>query len=194
MGKIRIRTLGITEIEEKQKKQSKKKQLRKKKPKIEVKTETELKEEVVVKIKSKKHGKKKIKQPVGKKHREAKKKINKRKTFSLSEAIKLVRKIAYAGFNESVELHINMNTVGLKGKVVLPHDIGKNVKVAIVDDVLLAKIEEGSMDFDVLIAHPSYMKKLVKYARILGPKGLMPNSKNGTVSTEPEKTAKELMG
>ena len=66
------------------------------------------------------------------------------------------------------------------------------MKVAIADDALLSKIEAGTIDFDILVAHPSMMSKLAKLAKILGPKGLMPNPKNGTVSPDPQKRAKEL--
>jgi len=201
MGKIRIKTLGVAEIEEKQKKESKERRSRKKskiikEAKVEPKASDE-KEKIITKTKTKTKGKKKgkkiVKQPRGKNYLQAKKKIGKEKALPLNKAIKLLRKIAYANFDESVELHINTNTTGLKGEAALPHGTGKKLRVVVVDDNVLAKIEGGSIDFDVLIAHPSYMKKLVKYARILGPKGLMPNSKNGTVSIEPEKTAKKFM-
>jgi len=63
----------------------------------------------------------------------------------------------------------------------------------IVDDKVIENIGDGKLDFDVLISHPSYMSKLAKFARTLGPKGLMPNPKAGTISTEPEIAAKKFM-
>jgi large subunit ribosomal protein L1 len=91
-----------------------------------------------------------------------------------------------------VEIHLNVDRTGLRGEVELPYSTGKKIRVAIVDDKVLAEIEKGQINFDVLIAHPSFMPKLVKYARVLGPKGLMPNPKNGTISTNPEEAAKKF--
>ena len=67
-------------------------------------------------------------------------------------------------------------------------------RVAIASVELIAKIEAGTIEFDVLVTHPSFMPKLARLAKVLGPKGLMPNPKNGTVSPDPEKRAKELAG
>jgi large subunit ribosomal protein L1 len=97
-----------------------------------------------------------------------------------------------ASFDESVELHLVVEEQGLKGEVELPHSTGKTVRVAIVDDKVLAAIEAGKIDFDVLITHPSYMPKLAKFAKVLGPKGLMPNPKAGTISPNPEEVAKKF--
>jgi len=95
-------------------------------------------------------------------------------------------------------LHVNLSPAvlgdkkDLRGSVQLPHGTGKQVKVVIADDALIAQVEKGVIDFDILVAHPSMMAKLAKVARVLGPKGLMPNPKNGTVSPDPEKRVKEL--
>ena len=134
-----------------------------------------------------------------KRYKEAAGMVDKTKLYSLTEAVQLVKKTSLTRFDGTVELHVNLNPMSLgdtkgdyRGSVSLPHGTGKEVKVAIADDALLSKIEAGTIDFDILVAHPSMMSKLAKLAKILGPKGLMPNPKNGTVSPTPEKRAKEL--
>jgi large subunit ribosomal protein L1 len=87
---------------------------------------------------------------------------------------------------------LNVDEAELKGEVELPHSTGQTVKVTVVDDTVLANIEKGKIDFDVLVTHPSYMPKLAKFAKILGPKGLMPNPKAGTISTNPEEVVKKF--
>jgi large subunit ribosomal protein L1 len=117
---------------------------------------------------------------------------NKSKTYLLDDAIKLLKKIKYAKFDEAIELHIKTTKTGLKGEVSLPHSTGKKVRVAIVDDKLLDNVENDKIDFDVLITHPSFMPRIAKLAKILGPKGLMPNPKAGTISENPIEKAKEF--
>ena len=127
--------------------------------------------------------------------------IEKRKTYSLSQALEILEKAHMAKFDETVELHIN--TIGsLSGSMQLPHGTGKVTRVAILApskdaaeaEALLKKIEAGKIDFDVLVATPDAMPRLAKVARILGPRGLMPNPKNGTVTTKPEEVAKQYAG
>ena len=133
-----------------------------------------------------------------KKYLEAASLVDKTKLYPLPEAVSLVKKTSVTKFDGSVEIHINLNPSVLgekkdfRGSVTLPHGTGKEVRVAIADDEILAKIESGKIDFDILVAHPSMMPKLAKVARILGPRGLMPNPKTGTVSADPEKRAREL--
>jgi len=210
MGKIRTRILGLEEIEQKQKKEQKEKAAEKKKIRapglkggermvaVEVGEEELKKMEKAKKIveeaekKTQKKAKEIKKKIRGKNYQKAKTQIDKNKLYSIKEAISLLKKIKYAKFDESVEIHLNVDKVGLKGEVELPYSFGKKVRVAIVDEDILAKIEAGEIDFDVLIAHPSFMPKLVKYAKILGPKGLMPNPKNGTITTNPYEMAKKF--
>jgi large subunit ribosomal protein L1 len=210
MGKIRTRILGLEEVEQKQKKEQKEKAAEKKKIRapglkggermvaVEVDEKEIDKMEKAKKIveeaekKAQQKPKEIKKKTRGKNYQKAKAQIDKNKLYSIKEAIFLLKKIKYAKFDESFELHLNVDRVGLKGEVELPYSLGKKVKVAIVDDKILAQIEEGKIDFDVLIAHPSFMPKLIKYARILGPKGLMPNPKNGTVSPNPQEAAKKF--
>lgn len=155
--------------------------------------------ETVAESKKKAEKKKKIKVKVrSKRYQEVVGMVDKTKLYPLKEAISLVKQTSFTKFDGTVELHINVNPLSLGDKkdyrtsVSLPHGTGKEVRVAIADDKILAEIEAGKINFDVLVAHPQMMSKLAKVARILGPKGLMPNPKTGTVSPDPEKRAKEL--
>ncbi len=115
------------------------------------------------------------------------------KAYSPEEAIKFITKLSYANFDASLDLHINTNNKkGVLAKVKLPHGTGKTKRITIVNDETLKAIQAGKLEFDVLITHPQYMPKLAKFARVLGPKGLMPNPKNGTISPEPEKVKLEM--
>ena len=88
---------------------------------------------------------------------------------------------------------MNVEKTGLRGEVELPHSTGKTVRVAIVNDAVLEQLANGKIEFDVLITHPSFMSKIARFAKVLGPKGLMPNPKAGTVSATPEEVAKKFM-
>ncbi|MFA9288276.1 MAG: hypothetical protein ACEQSA_00145 [Weeksellaceae bacterium] len=201
MGKIRTRFIGDEEVEKKQKTEQKKRSQEKKeaageKPTAEVmqKTEDVTNEDTTPESTKKKA---KLKPTVtgkkqGKKHSKAVAQVDKTKSYQVDEAIELLKKISYASFEESLELHLNVAVDGLKGEIELPHSTGKTVRVVIASDDVLADIEKGNINFDVLITHPSFMPKLAKYAKTLGPKGLMPNPKAGTVSTEPEKVAQKF--
>lgn len=208
MGKIRSRIIGLEEVEkaqkEKQKKRSEEKKIEKKTKETEKVEKTEKKveapiEEVKAEKKPEKKAKKQkieetVKQPkvVGKRYAANKKMVDPTKAVIVTEAIVLLKKMKHTAFDESVELHMNVDEVGLRGEVELPYTTGKSVRVAIVDDAMLEKLEKGVIDFDVLITHPSYMPKLAKFAKVLGPKGLMPNPKAGTISLKPEEVAKKF--
>ncbi|OGG13525.1 hypothetical protein A2875_03345 [Candidatus Gottesmanbacteria bacterium RIFCSPHIGHO2_01_FULL_46_14] len=133
-----------------------------------------------------------------KRYQELAKLVDKTKQYSLSDALKLVKQTSMTKFDGTVEIHINLNPLSLgekkemRGSANLPHGTGKQVRVVIADDAIVAQVETGKIEFDILVAHPSMMPKLAKIARILGPKGLMPNPKTGTVTPDPEKRAKEL--
>ena len=124
--------------------------------------------------------------------------VDKTKNYPLSDAVTLVKKTSLTKFDGSVELHINLNPASMgekkdmRGSVSLPHGTGKQVRVLIADDKIIADVAEGKINFDILVAAPSMMPKLAKVARILGPKGLMPNPKTGTVTEDTAKRAKEL--
>ncbi len=127
--------------------------------------------------------------------------LDRSKKYTLPEGLSMLEKLKRSppagGFDETVELHINTIETGVSGNIALPHGTGKLIRVAIADpsassgqvDDLLKKIEQGIIEFDVLLATPAAMPKLAKVAKILGPKGLMPNPKNGTLSRDPEKLA-----
>ncbi|MDO8487838.1 MAG: hypothetical protein Q7S31_00790 [bacterium] len=131
-------------------------------------------------------------QPRSKTYQAAKSKVNPEQTYPLAEAIKLLREVSYSPHNDTVELHINLKEKGFSQDVELPYATGKTRRVAIVDEATLAKIEQGKIDFDVLVASPADMGKLVKFAKLLGPRGLMPNPKTGTVVENPVQAAKKM--
>jgi large subunit ribosomal protein L1 len=113
--------------------------------------------------------------------------LDRTKLYSAKDAIELLKKESKTKFVSSLELHLNLLEKGFKQNVPLPFGTGKKVNVAIVSDELLVRIEKGIIDFDVLITHPSFMPRLAKFAKVLGPRGLMPNPKNGTVTPNVEK-------
>jgi large subunit ribosomal protein L1 len=151
----------------------------------------------------------------GKKFREAAKLIEKDKVYTLAEALDLATKTSPVKFDATVELHINLGVdprqadQNVRGTVGLPEGTGKSAKVAVVteaDDEKKAKdagadlvgadkifgaLDKEEIEFDILIATPNMMPKLAKYARMLGPKGLMPNPKSGTVTPDVAKAIKE---
>lgn len=117
----------------------------------------------------------------GKKYKEAKAKVNPAQAYSIKEAIKLVKATSYSSFDGSIELHLVVKKQGLSANVVLPYGAGKQKRVEVASDETIKKLQDGKIDFDILLATPEMMPKLVVFARILGPKGLMPNPKNGTL-------------
>jgi large subunit ribosomal protein L1 len=128
------------------------------------------------------------------KYEELSKEVDKAKTYALAEALELLEKLQRKSFDETVELHINTVTTGVSGQITLPHGTGKTTRVAIADEKLIAEIEKGIINFDVLIAEPTMMAKLARVAKVLGPRGLMPNPKNGTITPKPEEVAKKYAG
>lgn len=118
--------------------------------------------------------------------------VDKTKKYSLKEAVETVKRLSYTKFDGTITLDGVVKEVGKLSSITLPHATGKSIRVAIVDDALLAEIEAGNLDFDALITTPQYMPKLARFARVLGPKGLMPNPKNGTVTPKPELKKAEL--
>ena len=149
----------------------------------------------------------------GKKYRNALEKIDRTKAYELDEAIKLLKEIHYANFDESVEIAINLNILQkhtVRDTVVLPHGTGKEIKVLVFakadkakeaeeagadyvgDTDLIEKIKSGWFDFDVAVATPDMMKEVGKIGQLLGKRGLMPNPKAHTVTNAIKETVKEL--
>jgi large subunit ribosomal protein L1 len=129
----------------------------------------------------KKSNKKIVEKIRGKKYVEAKKKFDNVKTYSASEAIKLVKETSYSKFDGTMELHMIVKKAGISASLTLPHQAGKTKKIEIASDETIEKLKNAKIDFDILVATPEMMPKLVPFARLLGPKGLMPNPKNGTL-------------
>lgn len=151
----------------------------------------------------------------GKKYQEKAKLIEASKLYTLKEALELATQTNPTKFDATVEAHIRLGVdprqadQNIRATVVLPNGNGKTVRVAVFapldeakkaaaagadiaeDEEFLKRLDKGEIDFDVLISTPAYMPKLGKYARLLGPKGLMPNPKAGTVTTDIEKAVKE---
>lgn len=137
------------------------------------------------------------------------------KTYNLADALDLAVKTSHVKFDATVELHVRLGVdprqadQNIRDMVVLPAGTGKNVRVAVfadadgvaaakkagadiaAEDEFLQQLDKGTINFDVLIATPAMMAKLGKYARVLGPKGLMPNPKSGTVTTDVAKAVTE---
>lgn len=145
----------------------------------------------------------------GKKFRAAAEQVDKTKNYTLDEAVELVGKTSPVKFDATVELHVNLGVdprqadQNIRDNLVLPAGSGKTVRIALFDDTkvdgveiagvdkVTAALEKGEMNFDILIATPAQMPKLGKYARTLGPRGLMPNPKSGTVTTDVAKAVAE---
>ncbi len=150
----------------------------------------------------------------GKKYEELKKNHDPNKIFELDEALTKVRENSFAKFDETLEITVNLNVNPrhadqmIRGSLVLPNGTGKSVKVLVfaegdkakeaeeagadfVGDEYAEKIEDGWLDFDVAIATPNLMGKVGKLGRVLGPRGLMPNPKTGTVTMDVAKAVRE---
>jgi len=151
----------------------------------------------------------------GKKYAAATAQVDRTKKYPLDEALALVKKVAYAKFDETVELTMELGVDPRKadqmvrGTIVLPHGLGKSKKVAVIasgekekeaeaagadiigGDDLVDKIKGGWIDFDALIATPDMMRGVGQLGKILGPRGLMPNPKTGTVTVDVAKAIQE---
>ncbi len=155
---------------------------------------------------------------VNKKREELLKKIDVAKAYSIEESMNLIKDLKSAKFDETVEVALNLNVDPrhadqmIRGSVVLPNGTGKTVKVAVfakgvkIDeakaagadftdtDALIEQIQAGNIEFDTVISTPDMMGVLGKVARVLGPKGLMPNPKTGTVTMDVATAVKESKG
>ncbi|MDR2524336.1 MAG: 50S ribosomal protein L1 [Candidatus Nomurabacteria bacterium] len=151
----------------------------------------------------------------GKNFRAKAQKIDAGETYSLTEAMKLAVETANTKFDSTVELHVRLGVdpkladQNIRSTVTLPNGTGKTVRVAAFvpesdvksvneagadiagEEVITSLLDKEKIEFDILIATPTLMPKLGKYARLLGPRGLMPNPKSGTVSTNPTQAVRE---
>ncbi|HPT66208.1 MAG TPA: hypothetical protein PK257_02770 [Candidatus Woesebacteria bacterium] len=127
-----------------------------------------------------------------KKYLAAKAKIDVNKYYPLDEAVKLVKETSLSKFDGKVEAHVTILDLGNVGEINFPHLETASKKVVILNDTILAELKDGKINFDILIATPATMPKLLPLAKILGPKGLMPNPKNGTLTDKPEDSVKKL--
>jgi len=152
-----------------------------------------------------------------KKYNEAAKLIEKSKVYEIDEALELINKLPKAKFDESVELHVKLGVDSkqadqqVRGTVVLPNGTGKTKKVLVLakgdkataaeeagadyvgeEDMIAKIVSEGWLDFDAIVATPDMMPVLGRAAKILGPKGLMPNPKAGTVTVDTAKAVKDI--
>ena len=152
----------------------------------------------------------------GKKFREAATKVDRASVYSPLEAVKLVKEMASANFDETVEAHFRLGIdtrkadQNIRGSISLPYGTGKTVRVAVFaegaqaeqaaeagadvigSDELIAQIQKGEINFDAAIATPMMMAKVGRIGKILGPRGLMPNPKLGTVTMDVAKMVGEL--
>ena len=153
---------------------------------------------------------------VGKKYQEAAKLLEAGKTYTAEEAMELVKKTAAAKFDETIELHVRLGVdpkyadQQVRGAIVLPHGTGKSKRVLVFakgdkvaeaeaagadfvgSDEIVTKIQGGWCDFDVAVATPDMMGTVGRLGKILGPRGLMPNPKLGTVTMDITKAIKEI--
>ncbi len=152
----------------------------------------------------------------GKRYLEIAKLVDKNNAYDVEPALDLALQTAKAKFDETVELHVKLGVDGrnadqqVRGTVVLPNGTGKSVKVLVIAkgdnadkaakagadyvgaEDMVAKIQGGWLDFDVCVTTPDMMGVVGRIAKVLGPKGLMPNMKSGTVTTDVEKTLSEV--
>jgi large subunit ribosomal protein L1 len=128
----------------------------------------------------------------GKKYLAAKKKIDVTKYYPLEEAVKLVKETSLSKFDGKIEAHVTVIDLGNIGEISFPHLETASKKIVVLNDTILAEIKDGKINFDILIATPSTMPKLLPFAKLLGPKGLMPNPKIGTLTDKPEEAVKKL--
>jgi len=150
-----------------------------------------------------------------KKYQEVSKKLEKDKVYSLTDATRLVAETSTTKFDSSVEVHVRLGVdprqadQNIRATVSLPNGTGKSVRVAVFapedqhasakkagadvvgDEDFLKQLDKEELNFDVLVATPQYMPRLGKYARLLGPRGIMPNPKSGTVATDVAKAVTE---
>ena len=201
MGKTKIKTIDDSQpVDEKPAKKPEDSLVAKLKEELGIPEDGKKSEKKVVKKEEK--AQKKVR---SKKYQEAIKDLDRTRTYPLPEALDMIKKLSYAKFNATLEAHINTLHAGIRGLVSLPHAAGKKLKILVFakagedfsdavlgDDSTISEIEKGKVDFDLIIATAQWMPALAKLAKILGPKGLMPNPKNGTITDDPKKVVESF--
>jgi large subunit ribosomal protein L1 len=165
----------------------------------------EAKTEATAKKVAKTEEKKESKLNHGKKYQEMREKVERNKPYPVAQAVELAKEISYTKFDGTVEIHVNTSVKNVRGLVSLPYASGKSLTVIafgkgadesgadiIGDDAKLADIVKGKINFDVIVTDPTWMPKLAGAAKVLGPKGMMPNPKNGTIATDLKKAVTEI--
>lgn len=126
----------------------------------------------------------------GKKYLAAKIKLEPGKAYLPLDAVKLAKETSISKFDGSLELHLVLNKDSVSTQAELPYGTGKKKRVEIANEATLEKLKSGKVDFDVLLATTDFMPRLVPFAKILGPRGLMPNPKAGTIIQSPKDAEK----
>ncbi|MCR4305466.1 MAG: 50S ribosomal protein L1 [Candidatus Daviesbacteria bacterium] len=145
--------------------------------------------------------------PRSKKYQELTKDLDRNQLYSLTEAVDMVKKLSYAKFNATLEAHVNTAQTGIRGLVSLPYAAGRKLRILafgkgaensgadfVGSEELIEEISKGKVNFDIVVTTPEWMPKLAKIARILGPRGLMPNPKNGTITSGEDGLKKAVEG
>ncbi len=160
-------------------------------PAVEVKTASETVETPKKERKQKKEKFVQVKTD-SKRHTENKTYVSKTQPYKLDQALEALRKFKKAKFDETVELHVNVKEKATSGQVTLPHGTGKTLNIKVADEAIIAEVKKGKINFDILVATPSMMPQLAQVAKVLGPRGLMPNPKNGTIAENTAEAVKKL--
>lgn len=217
MGRPKIRIIddSIEEVKEKPVKKAAEKAVEAKEPEVSVENEVSenkagmddsaIKSQSEEKVKTESSKAKKAQKPGkakprSKKYQELVKDLDKSKTYPISEAVDMAKKMSYSKFNATIEAHINTAQTGIRGLVSLPYAKGATLRilcfgpsnpqiegVVFGSESTIEELNKGKIDFDLIITTPEWMPKLAKVARILGPRGLMPNPKNGTITDDLKK-------
>lgn len=200
MGQTKLKT--VEEVEEIEQTPAEESVIEAAEEEVETPQATEDKEPTKKVKKSKKPGKARGR---GKKYQEAVKLVDRDQKYPLEEAVKLAQQASYSKFTGTLEAHINTAVKNLRGLASMPHLSGKSLRILAFGtgakeagadiegtEETLNEIDKGKINFDVVITTPQWMPKLAKAARILGPRGLMPNPKSGTITDNLEKAITEL--
>jgi large subunit ribosomal protein L1 len=166
---------------------------------------TEAKKDAEPKKAPKTEAKKESKVTHGKKYHEMREKVERNKPYAVASAVDLAKEVSYTKFDGTIEIHVNTAVKNIRGLVSLPFASGKSLTIIafgkgadesgadiVGDDAKLADITKGKINFDVIVTDPTWMPKLAGAAKVLGPKGMMPNPKNGTIATDLKKAVTEI--